>query len=258
MASEILQKLGFSEGEGKVYSAILNSSEATLQYVHEQAGIERRNVYDIINKLINKGLVSYVNESRRKVYRATHPSKISEYLKTGQEEMAQRQAALAKEMPHLLSAYASSKPTVDARIYRGREGVRSMFDEMLSSKHHYFIGGNFGMRKYLGDSWCRNWERKRVENKIWWHDIVTAKLIMPYPKEKMEYYGAKVLPEEFYSPNVILIFGDCVANIYWGEPLHSVVIENKEVAKNYLAYFNYLWKKLKPLQKGSTDIAQAR
>jgi len=33
-------------------------------------------------------------------------------------------------------------------------------------------------------------------------------------------------------------------NIFWGEPLFAFVIENDEIAKNYVSYFNYLWKTL--------------
>lgn len=119
-----------------------------------------------------------------------------------------------------------------------------MFNEMLEYKDHYFIGGNWGVRKYLGEQWHDAWERKRVEGKIWWHDIVTAKFLAKEPKGKHAYYERKVLPPEFEGPNVVFIFGNTVANVYWGEPLVAVAVENEAIAKNYLNYFHYLWKKL--------------
>ena len=238
------RKLGFSDGEGRVYQAILHSENATLQFIHEQTGIERRNVYDIISKLIHKGLLTYISENKHKVYRTTHPKKIEEYLQRQKQQVEEQERLLAKDLPSLLQAYQSARPVVDAQVYRGVEGVRTLMDETLDYSHHYFIGGNWGVRKYLGTRWQDKWEQKRAERKIWWHDIITKKLIHPPPEKRMPYYERKVLPEEFFSPNVIFIFGDNVVNIYWGEPLLAVRIESREISRNYLEYFKFLWKKL--------------
>jgi len=240
---EVFSKAGFSDGEARVYSAILGEDGATLQAVHERTGIERRNVYDIINKLISKGLVTYFTENRHKTYRATHPKNIIAHIEEDEKRLAEKKAALEGEMARLVSAYNSSKPEFDVRIYRGKEGVKSLFNEMLDYPDHYFIGGNWGCIKCVGRAWWGGWEQKRVEKKIWWHDIITTKLIEQNPAPK-KYYESCVLPPEFNSPNVILIFGSRVANIYWGEPAFAFVLENKEIARNYLGYFKYLWKTL--------------
>ena len=243
-------KLGFSAGEGRVFDAILHSDGATLQLVHEQTGIERRNVYDIINKLVSKGLVSYFSENRHKVYRANHPSKILSYFEEVEQEIGEKKAALASEMPSLLKAYNASKPAFDLRIYRGKEGVRAIFTEMLDFPDQYFIGGNWGIPKYLGKEWFERYTKKRIARKIRMHDILTvpSQFLEQYSISR-QYYEARTLPSEFGSPNVILIFGNRLVNIFWGEPLFAFVIENDEIAKNYVSYFNYLWKTLPPQKK---------
>ncbi len=238
------ERLGLSEGEGRVYSAVLHADEATLQYIHEQTGIERRNVYDIISKLIHKGLLTYISENKHKVYRTTHPQKLEEFLLRQKRQVEEQERYAEQQMPQLIKTYQSAKPNVEAHVYRGVEGLRTLFDEMLEFEHHYFIGGNWGVRKYLGARWHDRWELKRVERKIWWHDILTKKLIHPPPESRMPYYESKTLPEEFFSPNVLFIYGNNVVNLYWGEPLLAVRIESAEIAKNYLHYFKFMWKKL--------------
>ena len=52
MTLEILRKIGLSEGEIKVYNALLDLGTSSLNQIHEKTGIERRNIYDILNKLI--------------------------------------------------------------------------------------------------------------------------------------------------------------------------------------------------------------
>lgn len=242
----IWKKLGFSEGEGKVYEAILHSEDATLQSIHEATGIERRNVYDIINKLISKGLVSYLTENGHKIYRITSPKNILSYFDEEQKEIEEKKAMLEKELPALIRAHEAAKPEFDVKIYRGRQGVRALFNEMLDSPDIYFIGGNWGMVKYLGKEWVDRWMERRGKRGVWMHDLLTVKpkLMADYSRPK-ECYKVRTLPQEFGSPNVIGVFGGRMANIFWGENLFAFQIENVEIARNYVAYFKYLWKTLK-------------
>ncbi|VVB99890.1 Sugar-specific transcriptional regulator TrmB [uncultured archaeon] len=243
--------LGFSAGEGKVYEAIMNSDNATLQLIHEHTGIERRNVYDIINKLISKGLVSYFEENGRKVYRLTSPKNILTYLEEEEKGINSKKELLSAELPSLMKLYEAAKPEFDVRIYRGREAVRAVFNEGLEYADVHFIGGNWGMVKYLGKEWVDRWMEKRIARKVRMHDIVTSpeKFLTDYPAPSDPYYEFRVLPPEFGSPNVILIFGNRVVNLFWGENTFAFEIENPDIAKSYLAYFNYLWKTLDSVVK---------
>ncbi len=76
-----LKEIGLSDGEVKVYTAVLELGIASINKIHEKVGIERRNIYDILNKLIEKGLVSYTLEKQVKVYQCTYPGKIAEEIK---------------------------------------------------------------------------------------------------------------------------------------------------------------------------------
>lgn len=242
---DIWRRIGFSEGEGRVYEAIMDSENASLQTIHEKTGLERRNVYDIINKLISKGLVTYFTDNKRKIYQASHPKNILTYFDEQQKEIERKKGAFATEMEVLSKRFDSSKPTFDVRIYRGQGSLRTLFNEMLDYPDIYFIGGNWGMVKYLGKEWVDGWMERRNRKKAWMHDIITAKpkLLARYAPH-MKFYEVRILPEEFGSPNVINIFGNRLVNLFWGENLFAFSIENEEIAKNYVVYFKYLWKTL--------------
>lgn len=245
---EIWKKIGFSEGEGKVYEAILRSETPTLQKIHELTGIERRNVYDIINKLISKGLVVYITENKKKVYHITHPNKILRYLEDKKQEVETAKKEFEKELPSLLKSYESNKEDISVQIYRGNEGMKALYEDFLTCNHNYFIGANFGIKKYLGNFWGK-WNARREEEKVFWHDILPEKTLdegLPnyYKKEKMKHYEYKVLPPEFGSPHFIVIYGNKVGNLMWEPPLYAFTVENSLIAKNYMDYFNFLWKRL--------------
>ncbi len=242
---DLWKKIGFSEGEGKVYEAILRTQQPTLQKIHEATGIERRNVYDIINKLISKGLATYTTENKKKVYHLTHPNKLVTYMDEQKNEIEEAKKEVEKELPSLLRAYESNREDLSVRIYRGEEGMKALYEDFLTSQDNYFIGANFGIKKYLGNFWGK-WNLRRQENKVFWHDIVPQKTLdegLPnyYRKEKLKHYEFKVLPPEFGSQHFIAIFGNKVANLIWEPPLFAFTIENSIVAKNYMNYFKFLW-----------------
>ena len=59
-----LKKVGLSNGEIEIYEILLDSGLLPVGKVHEKSRIERRNIYDILNKLIERGLVTYIIENK--------------------------------------------------------------------------------------------------------------------------------------------------------------------------------------------------
>ena len=120
MELEFLEKMGLSKGEIKVYKVILNLGICSINKIHENVGIERRNIYDIINKLIDRGLISYVTENKKRLFRTTHPNKLLGYLDEKEEiilltktdlvdektlKKAQKDLAILKRRVFAISAY---------------------------------------------------------------------------------------------------------------------------------------------------------
>jgi sugar-specific transcriptional regulator TrmB len=79
-----------------VYSALISGGACRLNKIHELTGIERRNIYDILNKLIEKGFVSYINENGVRLFNVSVPEKIMDYIteKHGEKQCKQKQKTL--------------------------------------------------------------------------------------------------------------------------------------------------------------------
>ena len=59
---EILMELGLTEGEIKIYLRLLTIGESTASNLGKEAKMERRNAYDIVDKLKKKGLISSIEK----------------------------------------------------------------------------------------------------------------------------------------------------------------------------------------------------
>ena len=57
---QVLSELGLSEGEIKVYMALLKLGSSPVSALKEETKLHRTTIYDFIEKLLNKGLVNHV------------------------------------------------------------------------------------------------------------------------------------------------------------------------------------------------------
>ena len=229
--------LGLSNGEIKVYSAILAIGIATINNIHERTGLERRAIYDIINKLIEKGLIAYLREDRKRTYHCAPPNKLKEKIEKIKDELNKFEDIL----PNIEEMYNSSKPSIAFEAFRGKEGVKSVWDDMLNYKEIRWIGsGNYIPKKM--PAFFDDWNKRRQKGKIKSYHLFRAEI----KSEMIKDVGfTKFLPSEFSkNPIVICIYGDKVVNFLFGEDLFAFVIESKELAENYKEYHKYLWEKI--------------
>jgi len=81
MYEELLRDVGLSLNESKVYETLLHTGEASVQEISLKSNVHRRNVYDSLNKLIEKGLASEVFIKGEKNFKAINPEQLLEIIK---------------------------------------------------------------------------------------------------------------------------------------------------------------------------------
>ncbi|MCK5630659.1 MAG: hypothetical protein KAI26_08615 [Nanoarchaeota archaeon] len=240
MSLEVLRKIGLSEGEIKIYSALVDLGMSPISKIHEKTGIERRNIYDILNKLIEKGMITYITENKKRFFQITHPNKVLGYIEEKKFRLDKTKEELAKEIPALIEKFNFKKQHINAEVFRGKEGIKAVWEDMLNYKITYWIGAGRYVPKNL-PYFFNNWNRRRIKLKVEWRNLLRSELKTEV-KEPMKLEQIRFLPKEFSgSPTVIAIFGNKVANMLLGENYFAFVIESDELAQNYRLYHKYLW-----------------
>lgn len=103
MNIEVLRGIGLTEGESKVYLALLGLGQTTTGPIVKKAGVTTSKSYKILSRLEEKGLVSHVFKSKVKYFKAAPPPKVLDLIKKKQEELEQRRWEVEKKMPELLA-----------------------------------------------------------------------------------------------------------------------------------------------------------
>ena len=237
---EILRKIGLSNGEIKVYQALLDLERAPVNKIHEKIGIERRNIYDILNKLVERGLISYVIENKKRFFQISHPNKIISYIEEKKHNLEILKKEIKEEIPLLIKKFESRTLEINAEIYRGYEGVKAVWEDMLDYKEIYWIGSGRYIPKRF-PSFFLNWNKRRVKLKIKIFNLIRHELKKEI-KSPFSYEYIKFLPKEFSgNPTVTAIYGNKTINFLLGKDYFAFVIESKELAEDYKRYFKYLW-----------------
>ena len=76
MNTQFLEDIGLTKTESKIYLTILEQGSALAGTISQKSGIHRRSVYDAIERLIEKGLVSFITKNNRKWFESVDPNRL--------------------------------------------------------------------------------------------------------------------------------------------------------------------------------------
>jgi sugar-specific transcriptional regulator TrmB len=242
MFQELLQKIGLSLNEARVYEALIYHGEANVNTLSIKSKVHRRNVYDSINKLIEKGLASETFVKGEKLFKPIDPQRLTEILK-------EKETALNAYLPEIKKMYQSVQPEAEAYLFRGIEGVKNYLQLILQEKQTvYFIGAKAMWLDPRLKHYLPHFEKERKKLGIKFMHLFDAEVKQQKP-EILKLVGKpyKFLPKNYSSSTMVDIFGDYVVTFVgakpgelYEEPL-MFVMKSKLLADGYRQFFQFMW-----------------
>jgi sugar-specific transcriptional regulator TrmB len=239
---ETLKEIGLAEEEIKVYLILLKFGSSLASKVSEETKINRSHVYQLLERLIAKGFVSYVIKENRKYFSAVNPEKIIEIIK-------EKEQKLKDILPNLLglASFEKEKPIVE--IFEGKEGIKTILNDILKTKEEWLAFGSSGKGQEVLSFYAEHWEKEREKLKINLRGILdSSESGLKRGKEiaKRKYTKIKYVKENYSNPSSTWIYGDRLAFVIWSKE-HSFAIRmiSKEIANNFKKHFEVLWRNAK-------------
>ncbi|MBI2148504.1 hypothetical protein HYU23_02395 [Candidatus Woesearchaeota archaeon] len=242
MFQEILQKLGLSLNESRVYEALLSLGESNVNKISIKSKVHRRNVYDSLNKLIEKGLVSETFIKGEKFFKINNPNRLQEIIK-------EKETALETVLPSMNKIYKSLEPEAEAYFFKGIEGFKNYLQLILEQKQTvYFIGAKAFWLDPRLQHYLRHFNKQRKKlgiNFVHLFDYEVKEQKLEILKVVGKPY--KFLPKKYSSATAVDIFGDYVIMFVgvkpgelYEEPL-QFVLKSKLLADGYRKFFQFMW-----------------
>lgn len=227
---EKLKEIGLSDSEIKIYTALLRLGEATVVEISKDSGLHRTNIYDSLEQLKEKGLVSFLYKENKQYFRAISPDRLLDYLK-------EREESITKIIPDLKNLQSKVPEKITVEIFKGKQGLKSTLKEILAKKEEvigYSVAGQ--LREYLPE-FAEYYFREQEKNRIFHRFIYTAGVMKP-----SKYYIARYLPKEYVGTTISICCSDIILNIIWEPEIVTIKIKSKQLVEDYKKHFRLLWK----------------
>lgn len=245
MYTELLQEIGLSPNEAKIYETLLNIGVAGVGDIATKANIHRRNVYDALQRLVQKGLVFTTFQKNENRYSAVDPNKLMELVR-------EKEIHLANAIPDLQKLYQNEPPHNAAYIYKGIEGYKNYRRDLLRvAKECYFLGAKgLWLSAQIDDQFRKRFvfpaqKEGMFKQKVLFDPRIPKQL--PQAMKDVQKNSYKVLPDKYATPGVVDIFGDYVVTFtsvgigQLDDDVTLFVMRNQELANSYRTWFNFIW-----------------
>src|SRR3989344_4331163 len=243
MDTKILQEIGLTDSEIKVYLALLELGASKKGPIVDKAKIASSKIYEVISKLIEKGLASFIIKDNVKYFNAAPPSRIKDYLEEKEVKLKEQENSLDKFMPQLNMVQKLLEGKTTAEIYAGWKGMQTVYNDLLESvktgEEYFIFGASKGEDEKRVKSYYTRFSEKVAQKKL------KAKLIfnenargnIPEVEKKAE---VKYLEQT--TPSEILVYQNKTAIVLLEKEPLIILIKSNSVAKSFTEYFKVMWK----------------
>ena len=242
-----LQGLGLKKHDIQVYLVCFEHKEGLfVAQIAKLTGIKRSTVNLILDRLHEKGFVTYHLDGARKLYRAEEP----ESLLLRFEESVNDFKALIP----LLRAAGNSFHKTKIRFFEGHEGTAHLFRDVLQTmklvrdprKEVLAITSGKDIFTELPEhqkQFIDKRVRAQLPTRIIASDDPASRALQRNGTREfrtMKFFDPKKYPFKIE----INIYANSVAFINFDDALSSVIVENKILAQSFKSLFNLLWDSL--------------
>jgi len=250
MNLEALRKLGLTDGEIKVYLALITLGETTSGPIVSESTISVSKVYGILERLAKKGLVGHVVKQNTKYFKAASPDRLLSYFSEKQNELEKQKSDLEELVLELEKKKGSAITVETAEVFDGLRGIQTARERTLKIMKKGDTMWIVGIARSAYEKltpYFIHYHKKRISKGINCNYLYNSDAKTPFGERSATYPISEVRYMET-GPSTdawIEIYADTVTIGINKEKSFSVVIENQNVADSFREYAKIMWKAAK-------------
>lgn len=247
MDTGMLRQAGLTEGESKVYLALLELGPSTTGPIVEKSGVSRSIVYLLLERLAEKGLVSHIVREKTKYFQAAEPSRIKEYLEEEERKFSESRKNVEALLPKLYALQSSAKES-EAKVYMGFKGMitahEHTYQKLSRGEEYYYMGIPAQQEEHFHAYWLRDHARRAkagIKTRILFHPDTPRDVLESRMRHAL--CDARYMPTGIDTPAWFMGYKDvAVIGLQSKVPI-TIEITNQEIADSFRAYFEEFWKR---------------
>jgi HTH-type transcriptional regulator, sugar sensing transcriptional regulator len=226
--------IGFTNIEAKVFTILLELGESKAGKIIEKSGLQSSSVYNAINSLISKGMISYIKKSEVKYYRAANPESIVDYI-----DMKKRD--YMKIIP-FLKEKQNIREEEKVEFFKSYSGIKILLSKLIKDAKKGDIYRTFSIEepeKYETARWrvFKSLKELMREKGLNVRGIFSEDT--RYKSKKTSKMQKRYLSTPL-PPNTSIL-NDKIAIISWEDVPSGILIHSKDIAEKYIKFFEHMW-----------------
>lgn len=207
MYSETLQELGLAKNESFIYVTLVKGGGMGVSKIALKSGVHRRNVYDSMQRLLEKGLVYEEIGDRENLYFAVDPTKLIEIIE-------EKRSKVELLLPELIKAFHGSSSEQSVSVFRGLDAAKNCLLHMeREGKEIFLYGANGGsLSPKLNHVFSRL--KKDLQQKKIPVNVLYRREAYKEDKTIVGHFGTtskcRILPKEYEDRSSFNVFGEYV------------------------------------------------
>jgi len=233
---EVFKEAGFTNAETKIYLALLETGPTSAGLVMKKTELQNSVLHRNLQRLIERGFISYIKKGKRRIYQAVDPKQIIKDIENKKKHF--------EEMLPELKALKKPFEKQEAKIFLGFKGFKNALSEFIEDAkkgddYLIFSLGVDNLEKYENIiSYYKEFEKIRKSKGI------ISKAIAPKSQEAILKESSKKINIKFVdfpTPLDVSIFKNRILLSSWGEKETFFIVESKALAESFRKYFYSIW-----------------
>lgn len=242
----ILKEIGLTDNETKVYMALNQLGTSKIGPIVDKARISNSKIYIILEKLIQKGLVSHILINNIKNYKTADPNRLIDFLEDKKKKIDEQENKINKIIPELLLKHKTGLKEREVEVFEGFNGIKTCRErslKLLKNNDELLILGasKFSTSQY--EYYWENYHKRRISSGITCRYLIyeDSRGSMGKKREKWKLTKVKYIKNQPQNPVRIDIYLDYVDIAIDAVTPFVISTKNKDVSDSFRSYFETLW-----------------
>jgi len=241
--TSILREFGLFEKEIQIYSVLVENGEQNAYFLSKITGIHRSTTYDVLEKLIEKGFVNKITKDKKTLFFVVNLDETISKFKVKELLLS----SLAPELEKIKKKEISNVNIIKT-LESQKQFSYNLFNKIINGdikELSIISGGSMNPEETKSSDLFIERLLKELDkgkNKIQYMGIWNESFRKNTLIKLFRNIGENKFLEKLPTQATTIIFEDSLVYMFTlsGEP-QVIEIQNKLIAKENKAYFNYLW-----------------
>lgn len=249
---ELFKELGLTEREAKVYVTLLSRKSFTATELQEASDVPRTKIYEIVKRMINRGICAEKKLGNKKVFEAIEPKIALEIILDDQRREIEAKNKLKNQLVDMFTPiYNEGRKKEDIfdsiEIMKNKNQIHKKYLELVDKADKEFL--YFSKGPYATDTYLKG--EKQILNAFLKRGGVSKGLYVADELNEEPDFSTLLQKGQQgritdHLPIKMLIFDEKVVMFTLDEPfddsdLTMLAIEHKSLAATFKMLFNHLW-----------------